>query len=43
MRKKLENETKATIEIPKKGKDGNIGKNNLLTFLCVNLRIKILI
>lgn len=26
--KKLENETKATIDVPKKGKNGNIGKNN---------------
>lgn len=35
MRKKLENETKATIDIPKKGKDGNIGKNNLhYIFVC---------
>lgn len=26
--KKLEVETKATINVPKKEKDGNIGKNN---------------
>lgn len=35
-RKKLENETKTTIDVPKKGKDGNIGKKIIIiTSLCV--------
>lgn len=29
-RRKLENETRTSIDIPKKGKDGNIGKNDLI-------------
>lgn len=32
--KKLENETKATIDVPKKGKNGNIGKNVYYILVC---------
>lgn len=36
-RKKLENETKTIIDVPKKGKDGNIGKNNLYYILVCHI------
>jgi len=37
-KKKLENETGTTIDIPKKGKDGDISNNNFLNIFSLYIR-----